>query len=40
MKLVAWNINGIRAVLGKGFAESFSLLNPDIISLDEIKLSE
>ena len=37
MKLVAWNINGIRAVLGKGFAESFSLLNPDIISLDENK---
>lgn len=40
MKLVAWNINGIRAVLKKDFEKNFELLNADIISLDEIKLSE
>lgn len=39
MKLVAWNVNGFRAIMGKSFPEIFYNLDPDIMSLDEIKLS-
>ena len=39
-KFVSWNVNGIRAALKKGFMESFEELNPDVIGLQEIKLSE
>lgn len=39
-KFVSWNVNGIRAAINKGFVESFEELNPDIIGLQEIKLSE
>ena len=39
-KFVSWNVNGIRAAIKKGFIESFEELNPDIIGLQEIKLSE
>lgn len=39
MKLISWNVNGIRACLQKGFAESFNLLNADIFCLQETKLS-
>lgn len=38
MRLVSWNVNGLRAVLKKGFEESFSLLNADIFALQETKL--
>ena len=34
MKLVSWNVNGFRAVLGKGFSEIFD--NFDAISNDKI----
>lgn len=37
MKLVSWNVNGIRAALGKGLAESMDALSPDVICLQEIK---
>lgn len=40
MRLVAWNVNGLRAILKKGFAEAFKSLDPDIMSLGEIKLSD
>ena len=40
MKLVSWNVNGLRAVLGKGFQEIFESLDADIFSLQEIKLQE
>ncbi len=40
MKLISWNVNGFRAVLKKGFEEFFEKENPDIIGLQEIKLSE
>lgn len=40
MKLISWNVNGFRAVLKKGFTEYFKTENPDIIALQEIKLSE
>ena len=40
MKLVSWNVNGLRAVMGKGFMESFSSLDADIFCLQETKLQE
>lgn len=40
MKLVSWNVNGLRAVMGKGFMESFTALDADIFCLQETKLQE
>lgn len=40
MKLISWNVNGIRACLGKGLKESLLSLNPDVIFLQETKLSD
>ena len=40
MKLVSWNVNGLRAVMGKGFMDSFNALSADIFCLQETKLSE
>lgn len=40
MRLVSWNVNGLRAVLGKGFMENFEALNADIFCLQETKLQE
>ncbi len=37
MKLISWNVNGIRAALGKGFAEFMERENPDILCLQETK---
>lgn len=37
MKLVSWNVNGIRACLTKGFEESFRRLDADIFCLQETK---
>ena len=37
MKLISWNVNGIRAVLGKGFPEFVAAENPDILCLQETK---
>lgn len=37
MKIVSWNINGIRAISKKGFVESINKLDPDILCLQEIK---
>ncbi len=39
MKLISWNVNGLRAVLNKGFDEFLNKISPDIICLQEIKLS-
>ena len=38
MKLVSWNVNGIRAIEKKGFHKSLKELNPDILALQEIKV--
>lgn len=38
MKLVSWNVNGLRAALKKGFVESMRELNPDIIGIQETKI--
>ncbi len=37
MKIVSWNVNGLRATLGKGLAEKMDALAPDILCLQEIK---
>ena len=37
MRIVSWNVNGIRAVLKKGFCSSVEGMNPDILCLQEIK---
>lgn len=38
MKLISWNVNGLRACLNKGFLESVQQLDPDILCLQESKL--
>lgn len=38
MKLMSWNVNGIRAVMKKGFTEFFNAHQPDILCLQEIKV--
>ena len=38
MRLVSWNVNGLRAVWQKGFLESMQSLDADMICLQEIKL--
>ena len=38
MKLISWNVNGLRAVVGKGFVDIFNELDADIFCLQETKL--
>ena len=38
MKLVSWNVNGLRSCLGKGFLDYVAAENPDVICLQETKL--
>lgn len=40
MKIVSWNVNGIRACLGHGLKESILSLDPDVVFLQETKLSD
>ncbi len=40
MKFISWNVNGLRAVMTKGFEEIFSTLDADIFCLQETKLQE
>ena len=37
MRIASWNVNGIRAVATKGFAESLEKIGADIIGIQEIK---
>ena len=37
MKLISWNVNGIRACLTKGFEEVFKKMDADIFCLQETK---
>ena len=39
MKLISWNVNGLRAVLGKGFYDAFAALGADVVCLQETKCS-
>ena len=38
MKLISWNVNGLRAALGKGFLDYVAAEDPDVICLQETKL--
>lgn len=37
MKIISWNVNGIRAIAKKDFFEIVDQLNPDILCLQETK---
>ena len=39
-KMISWNVNGPRAVVGKGFMDAFKTLDADIFCLQETKLQE
>ena len=38
MRLVTWNVNGLRACLGKGFLDFFQRVDADVVCLQETKL--
>ena len=38
MKFISWNVNGLRAVVGKNFLEAFHQLDADFFCLQETKL--
>lgn len=40
MKLITWNVNGLRAVINKGFADFFIKSNADIFCIQETKMQE
>ena len=40
MKLISWNVNGIRACCDKGFREAFKSLDADFFCLQETKMQE
>lgn len=40
MKLISWNVNGLRAAMGKGFMEAFTTLDADVFCLQETKLQQ
>ena len=40
MKIISYNVNGIRAAISKDFLEWLQQANPDVICLQEIKTTE
>lgn len=40
MKLISWNVNGLRAVWNKGFSDFFNQINADIFCIQETKMQE
>ena len=40
MKLISWNVNGLRACLGKGFSDYFAQQDADFFCLQETKMQE
>lgn len=40
MKFVSWNVNGLRACIGKGFLDYFMGTDADVFCLQETKLSD
>ena len=40
MKLISWNVNGLRAIMGKNFMEFFNEIDADCFCLQETKLQE
>lgn len=39
-KLISWNVNGLRACVGKGFLDYFKEADADVFCLQETKLQE
>ena len=40
MKFISWNLNGLRACYGKGFADAFNALDADFFCLQETKMQD
>ncbi len=40
MKLISWNVNGLRACQGKGFSDTFRQLDADFFCLQETKMQQ
>lgn len=40
MRFISWNVNGLRACVGKGFSDVFNQLDADVFSLQETKMQE
>ena len=40
MKIISWNVNGLRAVLNKGFMDFFKQIDADIFCVQETKMQE
>ena len=40
MKFISWNVNGLRAIAGKGFADIFKQLDADFFCIQETKMQE
>ncbi|MBE0583673.1 MAG: exodeoxyribonuclease III, partial [Desulfofustis sp.] len=40
MRLLSWNVNGLRAIYKKGFGEAVAAMAPDILALQETKLQQ
>ena len=40
MKMVSWNVNGIRACMTKGFMDFFQEIDADIFCIQETKMQE
>lgn len=40
MKIVSWNVNGVRAIMKKNFSDSLKEINPDILCLQETKAQD
>ena len=40
MKLISWNVNGLRAVMNKGFNDFFESIDADIFCIQETKIQE
>ena len=38
MKLISWNVNGLRACLKKGFEDTFNQLDADVFCIQETKM--
>ena len=40
MKLISWNVNGLRAVITKGFEKAYKEIDADILCLQETKMQQ
>ena len=40
MRMISWNVNGLRSIYTKGFNDAFNILNADIFCIQETKMQE